>query len=114
MFYAQRKAGWRVDLKKLKKSLSKEFNISVFNYYMAVPEKGDDAIDKTNSFINKIKRQVQIVTKLVKYIKTNTGFKKKADMDVELALGVVKHIEDLDVVMVISGDSDLLPLKNMF
>jgi len=33
-------------------------------------------------------------------------------MDVELALGVVKHIEDLDVVMVISGDSDLLPLKN--
>jgi len=32
-------------------------------------------------------------------------------MDVELALGVVKHIEDLDVVMVISGDSDLLPLK---
>ncbi|MBU1177260.1 NYN domain-containing protein, partial [Patescibacteria group bacterium] len=111
MFYAQRKAGWRVDLRKLKKSLSRQFDVSAFDYYIATPEKQDKAFKKTANFINKIKAHVQIVTKLIKYIKIDVGLKKKADMDVEIALGVVRRIKDLDAVMIVSGDSDLLPLK---
>ncbi|MFH1460951.1 MAG: NYN domain-containing protein, partial [Patescibacteria group bacterium] len=112
LFYAQKKAGWRIDVKKFKKSLSRDFQISAFNYYIATPDKKDEAFSKTSRFIAKIKKQVQIITKLVKYIQTMNGLKKKADMDVEIALGVTKQIKDLDIVMIVSGDSDLLALKN--
>jgi len=37
---------------------------------------------------------------------------KKADVDVEITLDVVRNIDQLDVVIVMSGDSDYLELKN--
>ena len=37
---------------------------------------------------------------------------KKGDVDVEIVLDVARTINDLDVVMVLSGDSDFYELKN--
>ena len=37
---------------------------------------------------------------------------KKADVDMEIALDVVRTINKLDVIIVMSGDSDFLELKN--
>ena len=37
---------------------------------------------------------------------------KKADVDVEITLDVVRNIDNLDVIIIMSGDSDFLELKN--
>ena len=37
---------------------------------------------------------------------------KKADTDVEITLDVVRNIDNLDVVVIVSGDSDFWELKN--
>ena len=37
---------------------------------------------------------------------------KKGNMDVEIALDVVRTIDNLDVIMIVSGDSEFLELKN--
>ena len=36
---------------------------------------------------------------------------KKGDVDVELVLGAVSRLDDLDAVIVVSGDSDYLALR---
>ena len=37
---------------------------------------------------------------------------KKGNMDVEIVLDVVRKIDELDAVIIVSGDSDFLELKN--
>ena len=37
---------------------------------------------------------------------------KKGNMDVEIVLDVVRTIDNLDVVIIVSGDSDFYELKN--
>jgi len=37
---------------------------------------------------------------------------KKADTDVEITLDTVRNIDNLNVVIIVSGDSDFLELKN--
>ena len=48
----------------------------------------------------------------MKYIKTQAGVLRKGDMDVEIVLDIVRNIKKLDVIMVVTGDSDYLELKN--
>ncbi|MDO8728342.1 MAG: SdiA-regulated domain-containing protein, partial [bacterium] len=119
MFYAQKKAGWKIDFAKLKKELSKSFDLEFVNFYTAVPVEGDPAREKTLKYISFVEPFVNLTTKPLKYVKTKKEvngqlvdiINKKGDMDVEIALDVTKTIDDLDVVFIVSGDSDLLPIK---
>jgi uncharacterized LabA/DUF88 family protein len=56
---------------------------------------------------------VNLKRKLLKYTPVAGKFMKKADVDVEITLDVVRNIDDLDVVIVMSGDRDFLELKNI-
>ncbi|MFA5772897.1 MAG: NYN domain-containing protein, partial [Thermoplasmata archaeon] len=120
MFYAQKKAGWKIDLQKLKEELSGSFDVQFINFYTAVPEEGDDAREKTLKYMNFVQPFVSLITKPLKYIKTYKMVDgkivevvdKKGDMDVELVLDVTKNISNIDALLIVSGDSDLLPLKN--
>ncbi|OHA12283.1 MAG: hypothetical protein A3J10_03605, partial [Candidatus Sungbacteria bacterium RIFCSPLOWO2_02_FULL_54_10] len=111
MFYAQRDAGWRVDVITLKRALEAQFEVAFFNEYRAVPVEGDPARQPTLDFMQSVGGEITFRTKPLKYIQTAEGIKKKGDMDVEIALDVTERIDELDVVLVMSGDSDLLPLK---
>ena len=50
-----------------------------------------------------------VVTKRVKYIhsKDSTGFTKKCDLDVEMAVDLIKMKDEYDNIVVFSGDGDL-------
>lgn len=53
----------------------------------------------------------EVVTKRVKYIHDSdnkTGFEKKCDLDVEMAIDLVKEKENYDTIILLSGDGDLI------
>ena len=55
----------------------------------------------------------EAITKPLKYIRRNDGtFTTKGDMDVELTMGIMNSLDELDRVILVSGDSDYLaPVK---
>ncbi|MFZ2975615.1 MAG: NYN domain-containing protein [Candidatus Moraniibacteriota bacterium] len=53
----------------------------------------------------------EVVTKRVKYIhdfNNKAGFEKKCDLDVEMAIDLVKERENYDTIILFSGDGDLM------
>ena len=60
----------------------------------------------------KIKPFVSLKLKKLKYINVGAGIIKKGDIDLEIALDVVRNLDKLDVVAIMSGDSDYSELKN--
>jgi len=53
----------------------------------------------------------EVATKRVKYIhdvNNKSGFEKKCDLDVEMAIDLVKERENYDTVVLFSGDGDLM------
>ncbi len=53
----------------------------------------------------------EVITKRVKYIhdsNNKSGFEKKCDLDVEMAIDLVKERENYDTVILFSGDGDLM------
>lgn len=62
--------------------------------------------------LKKIERFVNVKEKKLKYMVSARQLIKKGDVDVEIVLDIVRNIERLDAVFVISGDSDFLELRN--
>jgi uncharacterized LabA/DUF88 family protein len=112
LFHAFQKYGWRVDVGKFKRFISQYCDLKIFNYYLVIPAKNDIVYRNTQRFLEKIKPFVDIKRKELKYIPVGGRVTKKGNMDVEIALDVVRTIDALDVIIVISGDSDFLELKN--
>lgn len=112
LYHAQKNAGWRVDWEKFKKILAEHCEILIYNYYVAVPDKSDSNYRSTMSYLKYVREYAEIKTKPVKYVKTAKVVSRKGDVDVEIVLDVVRNIGKLDVVFVVSGDSDYLELKN--
>ena len=87
-------------------------DLQFINYYIIVPDKSDVVFYGTQRFLEKIKPYVILKEKKLKYTPIGGKFIKKGDVDVEITLDVVRAIDSLDVVIIVSGDSDLLELKN--
>ena len=111
LFYAQKKAGWRVDYGKLKELLSQEVEVAFIHYHFCLPAKWDNARAATEKYLEKIKDQVVLKPKPLKYIRVGGQLLKKGDVDLEIALDVVRNLEKLDLVIVVSGDSDYVELR---
>ena len=112
LYYSQKQNGWKIELKKLKGLLQKEAAIKVFNYYQAVPSKNDPAYKPTQKYITNLKESAKLRTKPLKYIKSGNRVIKKGDVDVEIVLDVVRNLTRLDLIILVSGDSDFVELKN--
>lgn len=112
LYHAYQKYGWRVDFGKFKKFLENFCNLQFIHYHVAVPEKADDTYKGTEIFLGKIKPHVIIRQKWLKYTPVAGRFIKKGDTDVEIVLDVVRTIDNLDVIIILSGDSDFHELKN--
>lgn len=112
LYHAYKKYGWRVDFEKLRKLLKEYCNLELINYHIAIPDKSDDAFKRTQKFLSKLEPYVNLKKKSLKYMPVAGKFIKKADVDVEITLDVVRNIDNLDVIIIMSGDSDFLELKN--
>ncbi len=112
LYHAYKKYGWRVDFEKFRKLLKRHCNLKFIHYHVAIPEKSDDVFGGTENFLSKIEPFMVLRKKLLKYTPVAGKFMKKADVDVEITLDVVRNINDIEIVIIVSGDSDLLELKN--
>lgn len=104
---------WFVDYKKLKNYLKNRYKPQFYKFYGSV-----DTEPKTEVFTRRAKIQAKmyakltgmgydVITKPLKYIKNDDGtFKTKGDMDIELTMGIIDALSDLDTIVLISGDSD--------
>ena len=112
LYHSYSKYGWRVDLEKFRNFLSPLCDLQFINYYVAIPDRSDFVFSGTENFLKNIKAFVSIKNKTLKYTPTAGKFIKKGDMDVEIVLDVVRAIDNLDIAIILSGDSDFYALKN--
>jgi len=115
IFYIQKELGWKIDWIKTKEFLSKYFKINLLNYYLGMPAKGDGLIE--NSRVKKEMEDVgfKVKTKPLKKIyldEKKEEFKHKCNFDVEISFDIARNIKDLDLIIIVSGDSDFLEAKN--
>ncbi len=115
-FFYGKKKFFKVDLSKLIDYLEKEFEVEVdVKYFISIPDKKDSAYKKTINYLEKIKniKNISIVEKSLKYINSNSGkIVKKENVDVEIAVEVMKKISDYDTFIILSGDSDFVYLRD--
>lgn len=53
----------------------------------------------------------QVITKRVKYIQTDTApiqYRPKCDLDVEMAVDLIRELDNYDTIILFSGDGDLM------
>jgi len=112
LYHSYKKYGWRIDFGKLQTLLKRHCDLKFINYHIAIPAKSDDVFRGTEIFLQKISSFVTFKKKLLKYTPVAGKFMKKADTDIEITLDVVRNIDNLDIVVIVSGDSDFLELKN--
>ncbi|MFZ3100270.1 MAG: NYN domain-containing protein, partial [Minisyncoccales bacterium] len=111
LYFAAKKAEWKIDYKKLSTILRATFDVKFVNFYVALPKSDDAAYEGTQRYLNKFSSEITIKAKPLKYIvDDNQKEIKKGDVDIEIALDVVRTIDDLDLAIVVSGDSDYLEL----
>lgn len=112
LYHSYQKYGWRVDFGKFRDLLRNYCDLQFVNYYLVIPEKNDHSYRGTMSFLDRIKSYVEIKKKEMKYTPVGGQLVKKGNVDVEITLDIVRRIDALDAIMIMSGDSDFHELKN--
>ena len=112
LYHAYRKYGWRGDIGKLRKLLGEYCDLQFLNYYIVIPARNDAVMRGTQAFLHSISAFATVKKKELKYTPVGGQVVKKGNMDVEIVLDVVRTIDNLDVVIIVSGDSDFYELKN--
>lgn len=105
VFYAQQTLGWKISYEKLIRYLKKECGNRVKCFaYTGV----DEYNSKQKKFLDMLDINGYIVrSKVVKRIRTGAGkYKWKSNLDVELALEMIKLKGKFDTSILVSGDSD--------
>jgi len=109
---------WKVGIKELGnlvKNLSKKKKFLRRFYYgsdYGRSEKNQSLSGWSRSVLERADmNDFEVATKRVKYIhdaNNKSGFEKKCDLDVEMAIDLVKERENYDTVVLFSGDGDLM------
>ncbi len=122
LWATQKVKGRMFDFQKLKDFLKSRYDageIKVF-YYSAYPADGtrDYSIDGKHKFFTYLKKGLGFIVrkKELKRIATHTAsgdsFEEKGNMDVEMTIDALHHINKYDIAVLFSGDSDFLALVN--
>src|SRR3989344_2935651 len=113
LYHTSARIGWRIDFGKLKNLLSHAIDLSFINYHVVVPREDDLNYAKTLMHIQKASESFTMCQKPMKYIWSDDEKReiKKGDVDVDLAIDVVRALEIVDAAVIISGDSDYLALE---
>lgn len=117
---AQKAKGKFLDFEKLKDYIVKEFNAKLvkFFYYTAYPKNGtrEYNLDGKHHFFTFLKKGLGFEVRkkeLKRIIITNEqeqSIKEKGNMDVEITIDVMYHLEKYNIALLFSGDSDFLAL----
>lgn len=104
---------WMIDYIKLRKYLKKHYTPIFYNYYGCVDEDPSSErfklrADKQIKFYKKLEGfGYNVITKPLKYLSTGAT---KGDMDVEITVDMMNSLDDVDNIILFSGDSDFLSM----
>lgn len=108
VIYSLRDLGWQIDYKKLRKFFDTRTDLVDTYFYIA---HFDDDLGRKNLLEMLSRKGFIIRSKPVKNInKHGGGILHKANCDVELAMDVMTTYQTFDTAVLMSGDSDFLPL----
>ncbi len=120
LWEAQKAKGELFDFEKLKRYLKDKFNASSLEifYYSAYPGEGtrDYSLEGKHRFFTFLKKGLGFFVrkKELKRIKIVTeegqGVEEKGDMDVEITIDALHHIQKYNIAVFFTGDSDFLAL----
>lgn len=121
LWASQKSKGKLLDYEKLIKYIQQKFNPSSFKvfYYAAYPADGtrNYSLDGKHKFFTFLKKGLNIIVrkKELKRIKIvdeefGEGIKEKGDMDVEITIDAMHHINKYSTAIFFTGDSDFLAL----
>lgn len=115
LFYIQKELGWKIDWMKLKDFLSRYLKPTLFTYYLGMPASGKARLENEGIKTELEEIGFKVITKTLKKIYIDNQkqeFKHKCNFDVEIAFDIARNIDKLDLVIIMSGDSDFLEAKN--
>jgi len=114
-FYPQKELDWDIDFEKLLNFLKKYYKVKVLKLYAGTPL---DLIQKRRfkKFTEALEKLGYAVeTKPLKKIwldRKKGEFIYKCNFDVEISLDIARHIKLLDLIIIGSGDSDFLAVRD--
>lgn len=117
MLWGSKNSGIKVDFNKLKKYLKKHFSPSVFNYYACEDndprsEKHKIQSERQKDFYKKLEGWgYKVIRKELKHLACGNT---KCDMDVEITLDLRNYEDDIDCIVIFSGDSDFIPVVEYY
>lgn len=108
---------WYIDYRKFKDYLQQRYNPVFYRFYTVVNEQPQTEqharieVGKARFHRRLGNIGYSVITKPLKHIKAEDGsYQTKGDMDVEICLDVMGALEEIDMVILCSGDSDYLRL----
>lgn len=118
MFHTQREVGWQVDWRKFKIFLEEKFKVKFIKYYRGVYPKNEKItknIREKHQLYVRILRRVgfEVVHRNLKKIyinKKKTKFIYRCDFDAEIGFDIAENLKLVDLVILVSGDSDFVCL----
>lgn len=121
LWEAQKAKGQMFEYEKLLKYLKTEFRASVIKifYYTAYPAEGtrNYSLDAKHKFFTYLEKGLGFIVRkkeLKRIISHNDKIgdiiEEKGNMDVEITIDVMHHLEKYDIAVFFSGDSDFLAL----
>lgn len=112
LFYQGKRSGWHIDYKKFHTWAAKGNEIVVAKYFIGDPfwEPAKTINQALNSYLKRV--GFEVITKPLKRLKTkNGGLKNKCNFDVEIHDEIIHDLDKIDIVYLVSGDSDFVRTK---
>lgn len=114
MFHTQREAEWLIDWRKFKQILDGNFKVKFIKYYRGVYPRGAKTLKKIKEKHQRYGRLLkrigfEVIHRDLKKIYLNKKKKKfiyKCDFDGEMGFDIAAALKEIDLVVLVSGDSD--------
>lgn len=108
VFYTQKHLRWRIDWKKMLKCIYMNYDVIETRYYTGI--RNED--EKMKKFLLRLREiGIKTVTKPLKPIKDTHGhIFYKSNCDVEMAIDTLLEVNNFDILILFSGDSDFVYL----
>ena len=115
LFYSQKFLGWHIHWQKVLQFFGQFYKIKIARYYMGMPLK-KEAYERNVLIKNRLRKEgFEVINKPLKKIYLD-GQKKdfiyKCNFDVDITRDVIRGLNDVDLVILASSDSDFIGLRN--